>query len=135
MKDSFPGMNRTVTFGLLGPLIVGLLGAFVYVPAVVYASGQTSVGADTYEVGFVLFLIMGLVPEWLNLILVAVGRTKLRSSVGAGLFGGVAMAYMPRLLDLPHENFIACALMGMFASLICWWVSIRNSAKAFVEQA
>jgi hypothetical protein len=32
MKDSFSGMNRTVTFGLLGPLIVGLLGAFVYVP-------------------------------------------------------------------------------------------------------
>jgi len=59
-------MNRTVAFGLVGPVIVALLGAFVYVPVVIYLNGQSGVGADTYEVAFVLFLIMGLVPEWLG---------------------------------------------------------------------
>jgi hypothetical protein len=79
-------MNRIVAFGLLGPVIVALLGAFIYVPGVSYLSGQTTVGADTYEVAFVLFLIMGLLPEWLNFVVVALGRTKLRSSAGAGAF-------------------------------------------------
>jgi hypothetical protein len=103
-------MNRTVAFGLVGPVIVALLGAFVYVPAVIYLNGQSGVGADTYEVAFVLFLIMGLVPEWLNFIVVALGRTQLRSSIGAGLFCGAAMAFMPKLVGLPHENPIVCAL-------------------------
>ncbi len=128
-------MNRVVAFGLLGPVIVGLLGAFVYVPGVAYLNGQTSIGADTYEVAFVLFLVMGLVPEWLNFIIVALGRTQLRSSVGAGLFGGAAMAYLPKLVSLPHENAIVCALMGMIASSVCWAASIRNSQKRLVEQA
>ena len=104
-------MNRIVAFGLLGPVIVALLGAFVYVPGVVYLSSQTIGGADTYEVAFVLFLIMGLVPEWLNFLVVAVGRTDLRSSAGAGVFGGSAMAYLPKLIDLPHENLMVCAVM------------------------
>jgi hypothetical protein len=128
-------MNRTLAFGLVGPVIVALLGAFVYVPAVIYLNGQSGVGADTYEVAFVLFLVMGLVPEWLNLIVVALGRTQLRSSIGAGLFGGAAMAFVPKLASLPHENPIVCALMGMIASSVCWWVSIRNSAKGLMEQA
>jgi hypothetical protein len=97
-------MNRIVTFGLIGPLIVALLGAFVYVPAVIYLNGQSGVSADTYEVAFVLFLIMGLAPEWLNFIVVALGYTQLRWSIGAGLFGGAAMAFMPKLVSLPHEN-------------------------------
>ena len=130
----FFAVNRTVAFGLVGPAIVALLGAFAYVPAVVYLSGQSGVSADTYEVAFVLFLIMGLVPEWLNLIVVALGRTRFRSSIGAGLFGGAAMAFMPELLSLPHENPIVCALMGMIASSVCWWLSIRNSAKGLMEQ-
>ena len=127
-------MNRVFAFGLLGPVIVALLGAFVYVPGVIYLNGQTSVGADTYQVAFVLFLVMGLVPEWLNLIVVALGRTTLRSSAGAGLFGGAAMAYLPKLVGLPHENPIVCALMGIFASSACWWVSTRNSAKSLSGQ-
>ena len=80
-------MNRVIAFGLVGPVIIALLGAFIYVPGVAYLNGQTSPGADTYQVAFVLFLVMGLVPEWLNLIIVALGRTTLRSSAGAGLFG------------------------------------------------
>src|ERR1700733_9366162 len=128
-------MNRVVAFGLVGPVIVALLGALIYVPGIVYLSGRTSVSADTYEVAFVLFLIMGLVPEWLNFVVVALGRTQLRSSIGAGLFGGAAMAYLPKLVGLPHENPIACALMGIIASSLCWWVSIRNSAKGLMEQA
>ena len=66
-------MNRIVAFGLIGPVTIALLGTFVYLPGVIYLSGQTSVGADTYEVAFVLFLIMGLVPQWLNLVVVAGG--------------------------------------------------------------
>ena len=99
------------------------------------SSGQTSAGVDGYVGAFVVFLMMGLVPEWLNLIMVALDRTQLRSSIGAGLFGGAAMAYMPRLLDLPHENVIACSVLGIVASLACWWLSIRDSAKPLVEQA
>ena len=132
--DDFKSMNRIVAFGLLGPVIVALLGAFIYVPGVVYLSGQTIGSADTYEVAFVLFLIMGLVPEWLNFIVVAVGRTELRSSAGAGIFGGVAMAYLPRLQGLPHENVVICAVMGLFASSACWWVSVRNPAKGLIAQ-
>jgi hypothetical protein len=128
-------MKRVFAFGLLGPAIIALLGALVYTPGVIFLSGQTSAGVDTYEAAFVVFLMMGLVPEWLNLILVALGRTQLRSSIGAGLFGGAAMAYVPRLLDLPHENAIVCSLLGIVASLLCWWLSIRDSAKQFVEQA
>jgi hypothetical protein len=128
-------MNRTVAFGLVGPVIVALLGAFVYVPIMIYLNGQSGVSADTYEVAFVLFLIMGLVPEWLNFIVIALGRTQLRSSIGAGLFGGAAMTFMPKLVGLPHENPIVCALMGMIASSVCWWVSIRNPAKGLMEQA
>ena len=128
-------MNRIVAFGLVGPVMVALLGAFVYVPGVIYLSGQTSVSADTYEVAFVLFLIMGLVPEWLNFIVVALGWTQLRSSIGAGLFGGAAMAYLPKLVGLPHENPTVCALMGIVASSACWWFSIRNPAKSLAEQA
>ena len=127
-------MNRTVAFGLVGPAIVALLGAFAYVPAVVYLSGQSGVSADTYEVAFVLFLIVGLLPEWLNLIVAALGRTQFRSSIGADLFGGTAMAFMPKLASLPHENPVICALMGMIASSIGWWISIRNSAKGRMEQ-
>jgi hypothetical protein len=127
-------MSRVVAFGLLGPVIVALLGAFVYVPAIAHLSGQGPVGADTYEVAFVLFLVMGLVPEWLNFILVSFGRTRLRWSVGAGLFGGAAMALMPTLLGLPHENPIVCALMGVVASCLCWAFSIRVSAKGLGEQ-
>jgi hypothetical protein len=77
-------MSRVVAFGLAGPVIVALLGAFVYLPAVIYLSGQYS--ADTYEVAFVLFLVMGLGPEWLNFIVVSLGQTQLRWSIGAGLF-------------------------------------------------
>jgi hypothetical protein len=128
-------MNRIVAFGLLGPVIVALLGAFLYVPAIVYLNGQVSAGADTYEVAFVLFLIMGLVPEWLNLIVVAVGWTQFRSSIGTGLFGGAAMAYLPQLVGLPHENPIVCALMGIVASSVCWWLSTRNRTKDLIEQA
>jgi hypothetical protein len=128
-------MNRVFAFGLLGPVIVALLGAFIYVPSVIYLNGQTLVGADTYEVAFVLFLIMGLVPEWLNLIIVSFGVTQLRASLGAGLFGGIAMAYLPTLVSLPHENAIICALMGIVASLVCWWLSIRDPARGLVEQA
>jgi|ERR1700742_3560715 hypothetical protein len=128
-------MNRVFAFGLLGPVVVALLGAFIYVPAVIYLSGQTSIGADTYEVAFVLFLVMGLVPEWSNLIIVSFGITQLRASLGAGLFGGIAMAYMPSLASLPHENVIICALMGIVASLVCWWLSIRDPARTLVEQA
>lgn len=132
---SVGGMNCVVSFGLIGPLIVALLGAFVYVPAVIYLNGQSGVSADTYEVAFVLFLIMGLVPEWLNFVVVALGYTQLRWSIAAGLFGGAAMALMPKLVSLPHENPIVCALMGMIASSVCWWMSIRNSAKGPIEQA
>jgi hypothetical protein len=128
-------MKKIAAFGVLGPVIIGLLGALVYEPAVMYLSGQTSVSAGACQIAFVVFLVMGLVPEWLNLVLVALGRTQLRSSVGAGLFGGAGMAYLPRLLDLPPENSIACALMGIIASLACWWLSIRDPAKPFVEQA
>ncbi len=128
-------MNRAVAFGLLGPVIVALLGAFVYVPGVVYLSGQVSVSADTYEVAFVLFLIMGLVPEWLNFIVVALGLTQLRWSIGAGLLGGAAMAFLPRLVSLPHENPIVCALMGGIASVVGWWVSARDASKRLIEQA
>jgi hypothetical protein len=127
-------MNRTVAFGLVGPVIVGLLGAFVYVPLVIYLNGQSGISADTYEVAFVLFLVMGLVPEWLNFILVVLGRIQLRWSIGTGLFAGAAMAFMPKLVGLPHENPIACALMGMVASSVCWWLSIRNPTKG-LEQA
>jgi hypothetical protein len=130
----FCEMNRVIAFGLVGPLIVALLGALVYVPGVAYLDGQTSLGADTYEIAFVLFLIMGLVPEWLNLIMVALGRIRLRSSIGAGLFGGAAMAYLPKLIGLPHENPIVCALMGIVASSACWWMSMRNAAKEFASQ-
>jgi hypothetical protein len=128
-------MNRIVAFGLLGPVIVALLGAFLYVPAIVYLNGQVSAGADTYEVAFVLFLIMGLVPEWLNLIVVALGWTQFRSSIGTGLFGGAAMAYLPQLVGLPHENPIVCALMGIVASSACWWLSTRNRTKDLIEHA
>jgi hypothetical protein len=128
-------MKRVFAFGLSGPAIIALLGALVYTPGVIFLSGQTSAGVDTYEAAFVVFLRMGLIPEWLNLILVALGKTQLRYSIGAGLFGGAAMAYVPRLLDLPHENVIACSLLGIVASLLCWWLSIRDSAKQFVEQA
>lgn len=128
-------MNRIVAFGVVGPVIVALLGAFIYVPGVIYLSGRTSVSADTYEVAFVLFLIMGLVPEWSNFIVVAWGRTRLRSSIGTGLFGGAAMAYLPKLVGLPHENPIVCALMGIVASSACWWLSTRNRAKGLAEQA
>ena len=128
-------MNRVVAFGLVGPVIVALLGALIYVPGIVYLSGRTSVSADTYEVAFVLFLIMGLVPEWLNFVVVALGRTQLRSSIGAGLFGGAAMAYLPKLVGLPHENPIACALMGSVARSVCWWFSTRNSTKSLTERA
>ena len=128
-------MNRIVAFGLVGPLIVALLGAFLYVPALVYLNGQVSVGADTYEVAFVLFLILGLVPEWLNLVVVALGWTQFRSSIGTGLLGGAAMAYLPQLGGLPHENPIVCALMGIVASSACWWFSTRNPAKSLAEQA
>jgi hypothetical protein len=127
-------MNRVIAFGLVGPMIVALLGAFVYVPGVAYLEGQTSLGADTYQVAFVLFLVMGLVPEWLNLIIVALGRTELRSSIGAGLFGGAGMAYLPQLVALPHENPIVCALMGIVASSACWWMSMRNPAKNVADQ-
>jgi hypothetical protein len=106
-------MNRVVAFGLAGPVIIALLGAFVYVPGASYLNGQTSVSADTCQVAFVLFLVMGLAPEWLNLIVVALGRTTLRSSAGAGMFGGAAMAYLPKLVGLPHENPVVCALMGL----------------------
>jgi hypothetical protein len=128
-------MNRIVSFGLLGPVIVALLGAFLYVPAIVYLNGEVSAGADTYQVAFVLFLIMGLVPEWLNFIVVALGWTQFRWSIGTGLIGGAAMAYLPQLGGLPHENPIVCALMGIVASSVCWWLSMRNRAKSLVERA
>jgi hypothetical protein len=128
-------MNRIVAFGLVGPVIVALLGAFLYVPTIVYLNSEVSVGPDTYEVAFVLFLIMGLVPEWLNFIVVALGWTRFRSSVGIGLFGGAAMAYLPQLAGLAHENPIVCALMGIVASSVCWWLSTRNRTKSLIEQA
>ncbi len=127
-------MSRVVAFGLVGPIIVALLGAFAYVPGVAYLSGQSPLGADTYEVAFVLFLVLGLVPGWLNFVLVCFGLTQLRWSVGAGLVGGASMALMPMLLGLPHENPIVCALMGMIASSLCWALSIRDSAKRLGEQ-
>jgi hypothetical protein len=127
-------MSRIVAFGLIGPVIIASLGAFIYVPGVVYLSGQTAVGADTYEVAFVLFLVMGLAPAWLNFFLVATGRTALRSSAGAGLFGGAAMAYLPRLVDLPRENLAVCAVMGLIASSACWWLSVRNPAERPIGQ-
>jgi hypothetical protein len=127
-------MSRVVAFGLAGPVIIALLGAFVYVPTIAHVSGQGAVGADTYEVAFVLFLVMGLVPEWLNFILVSVGRTRLRWSIATGLLGGAAMAMMPKLLGLPHENPIVCALMGVLASSACWALSIRDTAKRLSEQ-
>lgn len=127
-------MNRIVAFGLLGPVIVALLGTFIYLPGVIYLNGQTIVSSDTYEVGFVLFLIMGLVPEWLNFIVAAMGRRELRSSAGSGLFGGAAMAYLPKLVDLPHENWVVCAVMGAIASSVCWWISVRNPARALSGQ-
>jgi hypothetical protein len=128
-------MNRIVAFGLVGPLIVGLLGAFIYVPAIVYLSGQISVSADTYEVAFVLFLLMGLVPGWSNLVIVALDWTKLRSSIGAGLFGGAVMAYLPKLAGLPPENPIVCALVGIVASSAGWRLSIRNRVSTIREDA
>lgn len=127
-------MNRVLAFGLVGPVIVALLGAFVYLPGLIYLNEQTPAGADTYEVAFVLFLVMGLVPEWLNLIVVALGRTSLRSSIGAGLFGGAAMAFLPELAGLPHENPIVCALMAVVASAACWWLSTRDSANDLLGQ-
>jgi hypothetical protein len=72
---------------------------------------------------------MGLVPEWSNLVIVSLGLTQLRASLGAGLFGGIAMTYMPSLVGLPHENAIICASMGIVASLVCWWLSIRGSGQ------
>jgi len=123
-------MNRIVAFGLLGPVIVAVLGAFIYVPGVIFLSGQTSVGADTYEVAFVLFLVMGLVPEWLNFIIVVLGRTELKWSLGAGLLGGAAMAYLPELVGLPHENVLVCAAMSAIASILCWVTSVRNRHPA-----
>jgi hypothetical protein len=123
-------MNRIVAFGLLGPIIVALLGAFIYVPGVICLSGQTSIGTDTYEVAFVLFLVMGLVPEWLNLIIVALGRTELKWSLGTGLLGGAATAYLPELVGLPHENPLVCAAMGAIASIVCWWTSVRSRQPA-----
>jgi hypothetical protein len=134
LGTSFKPMSRIVAFGPIGPMIIASLGAFIYVPGVASLSGQTAVGADTYEVAFVLFLVMGLVPEWLNFIVVAAGRTELRSSVGAGLFGGAAMAYLPKLVDLPHENLAVCAVMGLIASSACWWLSVRNPAKGLIGQ-
>jgi hypothetical protein len=131
----FSDMNRIVAFGLVGPVIVALLGAFLYVPAIAYLNGQVAIGADTYQVAFVLFLIMGLVPEWLNFIVVALGWTQFRSSIGTGLFGGAAMAYLPQLAGLPHENPIVCALMGIVASSACWWLSTRNRTKSVIGQA
>lgn len=127
-------MSRVVAFGLAGPVIIALLGAFVYVPAIAHLSGQGPVSADTYEVAFVLFLVMGLVPGWLNFILVSLGWTRLRWSIVAGLVGGAAMAMMPKLLDLPHENPIVCALMGAIASSACWALSTRDPAKRLSEQ-
>jgi hypothetical protein len=119
-------MNRIVAFGLLAPVIVALLGAFVYLPIVIYASGQTSAGADTYEVAFVLFVVMGLLPGWLNFIVVALGQIRLHWSLGAGVLGGTSMAFVPRLAGLPHENPWVCAAMGAISSVSCWWVSVRN---------
>jgi hypothetical protein len=127
-------MNRIVAFGLCGPVIIALLGTSIYLPSVIYLGGQTGVGVDTYEVGFVLFLIMGLVPEWLNLVVVAAGRTRLRWSAAAGVLGGAAMAYLPSSLGLPHENLAVCALMASIASSACWWLSVRSGAKGLSEQ-
>jgi hypothetical protein len=77
------------------------------------SSGQTSADADTYIGTFVVFLMMGLVPEWLNLIVVALGRTQLRSFIGAGLFGGAAMGIRRKSLsskpDEDHDSFVADA--------------------------
>jgi hypothetical protein len=50
------------------------------------------------------------------------------------LFGGAAMAYLPKLAGLPHENPIVCALMGTVASSACWWLSARNPSKNFADQ-
>jgi hypothetical protein len=127
-------MNRIVAFGLCGPIIIALLGTSIYLPSVIYLSGQTGVGVDTYQVAFVLFLIMGLLPEWLNLVVVAAGATRLRWSAAAGVLGGAAMAYLPRSLGLPHENLAVCAVMALVASSACWWLSVRNSAKGLHEQ-
>jgi hypothetical protein len=127
-------MNRIVAFGLCGPMIIALLGTFIYLPSVIYLSGQAGVGTDTYQVAFVLFLIMGLVPEWLNLVVVTAGGTRLRSSAAAGMLGGAVMAYLPRSLGLPHENLAVCALMALLASSACWWLSVRIPAKGLREQ-
>jgi hypothetical protein len=45
------------------------------------SSGQTSADADTYIGTFVVFPVMGMVPEWLNLIMVALGRPDFEWSV------------------------------------------------------
>ncbi len=127
-------MNRIVAFGLCGPIIIALLGTFIYLPIGIYLSGQTGVGAATYQVAFVLFLIMGLLPEWLNLVAVAAGLTRLRWSAAVGLLGGASMAYLPSSLGLPHENLAVCALMALVASSACWWLSVRIAAKGLSEQ-
>src|ERR1700761_228671 len=127
-------MNRIVAFGLIGPVTIALLGTFVYLPGVIYLSGQTSVGADTYEVAFVLFLIMGLVPQWLNLVVVAGGGTRLRGAAIAAGIGGAAMAYLPNLLGLPHENLAICAILALLASSACWWMSVRVPSRGLSQQ-
>jgi hypothetical protein len=66
-------MKRFFAFGLLGPVMIAVLGALVYVPRAIFLSGQTSAGVDGYVGAFVVFLMMGMVPEWLNLIMVALG--------------------------------------------------------------
>jgi hypothetical protein len=52
---------------------------------------------------------------------------------GAGLFGGAAMGYSPKLVGLPHESAIVCAVMGLAANS-AWWLSVRNPAREAVDQ-
>jgi hypothetical protein len=92
---------------------------------VIYLNGQHSAGADTYQVAFVLFLVMGRVPEWLNLIVVALGWTLFRSSAGARLFGGAAMAYLPKPSAF-RTRTRSLRADGMAASSACWWLSVWN---------
>jgi hypothetical protein len=83
---------------------------------------------------FAIFAILGPALAAVTLLLVLLPLVGLLEEQRIE-FGGAAMAYVPRLLDLPHDNVIACSVLGIVASLACWWLSIRDSAKPLVEQA
>jgi hypothetical protein len=83
---------------------------------------------------FAIFAILGPALAAVTLLLVLLPLVGLLEGQRIE-FGGAAMVYVPRLLDLPHGNVITCSVLGIVASLACWWLSIRDSAKPLVEQA